>query len=366
MGLIVAQSATSEAHSDAEEHVPTPPPRKRRLSGRALLIGTLALLLLAAVVAYYLEFIRPYESTDDAFVDGYTTLVSARVPGQVTRLLVTDNQTVRQGEILIQLDPRDYQASLAQARAALASARSEEAQARAQLGVSEARVAQASATEAAAAADAQRAGDDLKRYQSVETRAVSKTVLDQISTTARSTAAQLRAARSQLAAARAGVTLSQAAIQTAAAAVTLAAAQVRQAELNLSYTSILAPVDGRVTARTVAPGNYVQPGQSLLALVPRYVWVTANFKETQLTDMRPGQPVELRLDAYPDYRLKGHVDSLQAGTGARFSLLPPENAVGNYVKVVQRVPVKIVFDGPLPRGIDVAPGLSITPRVRVR
>jgi membrane fusion protein, multidrug efflux system len=363
----MAQSTnTTETRTEADQHVLPPPPRRRRLSRRALLIGGASLVVLAAVTAYYLKFIRPYESTDDAFVDGYTTLVSARVPGQVMRLLIRDNQNVHQGDVLIQLDPRDYDAGLAEARAELASAGSEEAQARAQLGVSQARVAQATASEAAAEADAQRAANDLKRYQSVETRAISKTVLDQVTTQARSTAAQLAAARSQLTAARAGVTLSQAAIQTAAAAVKLAQARVRQAELNLSYTTITAPVDGRVTARTVGPGNYVQPGQGLLALVPQHVWVTANFKETQLTDMRPGQPVDLRLDAYPNYTLKGHVDSLQAGTGARFSLLPPENAVGNYVKVVQRVPVKIVFDGPLPKGLDIAPGLSVSPRVKVR
>jgi membrane fusion protein (multidrug efflux system) len=318
------------------------------------------------LVLYYLEFVAPYESTDDAFIDGYTTLVSARVPGQVLQLLVRDNQEVHRGDVLIQLDPRDYEASLSEARAALASARSEEAQARAQLDVSEARVAEASATESVAEADAQRANNDLKRYQSVEKRAISKTILDQITTQARATAAQLRAARSQLTAARAGATLSRAAIESAAAAVRVADARVRQAELNLSYTTIVAPVDARVTARTVGPGNYVQPGQGLLALVPRYVWVTANFKETQLTHMRPGQPAELRLDAYPNYTLKGHVDSLQSGTGARFSLLPPENAVGNYVKVVQRVPVKIVFDGPLPKGLDIAPGMSVVPRVKVK
>jgi membrane fusion protein, multidrug efflux system len=363
----VAQSTnTTETRTEAQEHVLPPPRRKRGLSRRTLLIGLAAVVVLTAVTAYYILFVAPYESTDDAFIDGYTTLVSARVPGQVLRLLVRDNQNVRQGEALIQLDPRDYESSLAQARAALASARSEEAQSRAQLEVSEARVLQANATDSAAEADAQRANNDLKRYQSVERRAVSKTVVDQITTQARSTAAQLRAARSQLTAARAEVTLSQAAIQTAAAAVRLAEARVGQAELNLSYTTLVAPVDARVTARTVGPGNYVQPGQGLLALVPKYVWVTANFKETQLTHMRPGQPAELRLDAYPDYTLKGHVDSLQSGTGARFSLLPPENAVGNYVKVVQRVPVKIVFDGPLPKGLDIAPGMSVVPRVKVR
>ncbi len=363
----MAQSPdTTPTRPDADEHVPPPPPRKRGVRLRTVLIAALALLVIAGVILYYVRFVAPYESTDDAFVDGYTTLVSARVPGQVLRLRVRDNQTVHQGDVLIQLDPRDYQASLAAAQAALLSADSQEAEARAQLDVSRARVAEAGATEAAAEADAQRASNDLKRYQSVEARAVSKTALDQITTQARSTAAQLRSARSQLTAARAGVTLSQTAIQTAAAAVMQAQARVRQAQLDLSYTNIIAPVDARVTARTVGPGNYVQPGQGLLALVPLYVWVTANFKETQLTDMRPGQPVDLRLDAYPNYTLKGHVDSLQSGTGARFSLLPPENAVGNYVKVVQRVPVKIVFDGPLPKGLDIAPGMSITPRVRVR
>jgi membrane fusion protein, multidrug efflux system len=363
----MAQSTnTTEVRTAAEERILPPPPRKGRLRPRTLLIGVAALVVLTAVVLYYLRFVAPYESTDDAFIDGYTTLVSARVPGQVQRLLVRDNQQVRQGEVLIQLDPRDYEASLSEARATLASARSEEAQARAQLEVSEARVAEASATETAAEADAQRAYNDLKRYQSVEKRAVSKTVLDQITTQARASAAQLRAARGQLAAARAGATLSRAAIESAAAAVRVADARVRQAELNLSYTTIVAPLDARVTARTVGPGNYVQPGQGLLALVPQYVWVTANFKETQLIHMRPGQPAELRLDAYPGYTLKGHVDSLQSGTGARFSLLPPENAVGNYVKVVQRVPVKIVFDGPLPAGLDIAPGMSVVPRVKVR
>lgn len=362
----MAQSTnTAEAHNEVQEDI-LPPPRAQRLRPRTLLIGAAILALVIAATLYYLVFIAPYESTDDAFVDGYATLVSSRVPGQVMRLLVRDNEEVRKGEALIELDPRDYEAALSQARAAAASARSEEAQARAQLQVSEARVAEATASEVAVAADAQRANDDLRRYRSVENRAVSKTILDRITTQAWSSAAQLRAARSQLAGARAGVTVSEAAIQKVGAAVGVAEARLRQAELNLSYTTIIAPVDARVTSRTVNPGNYVQPGQTLLSLVPKYVWVTANFKETQLTYMRPGQPAELRLDAYPDYTLKGHVDSLQAGTGARFSLLPPENAVGNYVKVVQRVPVKIAFDGVLPKGLDIAPGMSVVPRVKVR
>lgn len=366
MGLIMEQSTnTVEARSAVRQDV-LPPPRAHRLRPRTLLIGVATLAVVIAATVYYLGFIAPYESTDDAFVDGYATLVSSRVPGQVTRLLVRDNEEVRRGDVLIELDQRDYEAARSQARAALAFARSEEAQARAQLAVSDARVADATAREAAVAADAQRANDDLERYRSVENRAVSKTILDQVTTQARSSAAQLRSARSQLAGARAGMTVSQAAVQKAGAAVGVSEAKLRQAELNFSYTTIVAPVEARVTSRTVGPGNYVQPGQTLLALVPKYVWVTANFKETQLTYMRPGQPARLRLDAYPNYTLKGHVDSLQTGTGARFSLLPPENAVGNYVKVVQRVPVKIVFDGPLPEGLDIAPGMSVVPRVTVK
>jgi membrane fusion protein, multidrug efflux system len=162
------------------------------------------------------------------------------------------------------------------------------------------------------------------------------------------------------------VGLSEAGVETATATIQQAEAKLQQAELNLSYTKIIAPMDSRVTARTTQMGNYVQPGQALLALVPKDVWVTANFKETQLTYMKPGQPVELRVDAYPNKKFKGKVDSLQAGTGARFSLLPPENAVGNYIKVVQRVPVKIIFDEELPTNLDIAPGMSVVPTVKIK
>ena len=356
----------SDAQGESETHAAVPPPRRRRLKRRPLLIGIVAVAVLVATIIYYVQFIAPYESTDDAFIDGYVTLVSARVPGQVLDLRVRDNQPVREGEVLVRLDPRDYEDAVAQARAELASAQGQLEQSHAQVDLSQARVLQAQAAQSAAQADAQRASDDLQRYESVERRAVSKTAFDQIQAQARTTAANLRAARSQLVGAEAEVVLSKAGVDSAAATVQLAEAKLRQAELNLSYTVVVAPVEARVTARGVQPGNYVQPGQTLLALVPRRVWVTANFKETQLAHMRPGEPVSLRVDAYPDRIFKGHVDSLQAGTGARFSLLPPENAVGNYVKVVQRVPVKIVFDGPLPQGLDIAPGMSVVPTVKVR
>ncbi|MGA2029454.1 MAG: HlyD family secretion protein [Verrucomicrobiota bacterium] len=348
-----------------EKETISPPPRKK-VSKLKYLAGMAGLVFFVVIIFYYFHFVAPYESTDDAFIDGYVTMISPRVPGQVTRLLVTDNQEVKEGDVLVEIDPRDYEASLSQAQADLAAASSQSDQSQAQVKVSEAKVAQAQAAVTAAEAEAQRANDDLKRYQSVESRAVSKSAVDLAQAQARSAAANLAAAYSQTNAAEAEVVLSEAVIETATAAVQQAEAKLQQAELNLSYTKIIAPMDGRVTARTVQAGNYVQPGQALLALVPKDVWVVANFKETQLTYMKPGQPVELTVDAYPKRKFKGKVDSLQAGTGARFSLLPPENAVGNYIKVVQRVPVKIVFDEELPTNLDIAPGMSVVPNVKVK
>jgi membrane fusion protein (multidrug efflux system) len=355
-----------ETAGGLEKDIMPPPPRKWGRRQKLLLAGIAGLVVLLAVIFYYRDFIAPYESTDDAFIDGYVTIISPRVPGQVARLMVTDNQEVKAGEVLVEIDPRDYEASLSQAKADLAAANSQANQSRAQVNVSEAKVAQAQAAVTAAEAEAQRANDDLKRYESVESRAVSKSAFDLARAQSRSANANLEAACSQTNAAEAEVALSEAGVETATAAVQQAGAKLQQAELNVSYTKIIAPMDGRVTARTVQMGHYIQPGQALLALVPKDVWVVANFKETQLTYMKPGQPVELSIDAYPNRKFKGKVDSLQAGTGARFSLLPPENAVGNYIKVVQRVPVKIIFDEELPTNLDIAPGLSVVPEVKVK
>jgi membrane fusion protein, multidrug efflux system len=358
--------AETQGSSVKEAELVPPPARRRGRKLKLIIAGVAGLAVIAAAIFYYLFFIAPYESTDDAFIDGYVTLLSSRVPGQVERLLITDNQEVKAGDVLVEIDPRDYQASLSQARADAAAAHSRVDQSQAQVKVSEAKVVQAQADVTAAEAEAQRATNDLQRYESVESRAVSKTAFDQAEAQARSTSANLESARSQVKAAEAQVVLDEASVEAATAAVQQAEAKLQQAELNFSYTKIIAPMDARVTARTVQTGNYVQPGQTLLALVPRDVWVVANFKETQLTFMQPGQPVEMEIDAYPNRKFKGHVDSLQAGTGARFSLLPPENAVGNYVKVVQRVPVKIVFDGPLPANLDISPGMSVVPKVKVK
>jgi membrane fusion protein, multidrug efflux system len=343
---------------------PLPPPRSRRR--KWWLIGAGGVLLIVVVVGYYLLFVAPYESTDDAFIENHVTLISPRVSGPVVRLLVDDNQVVKTGDLLVEIDPNDYEVALAQAQAALAVARAELEQAKAQTVVDEAVAAQQQAAVAAAEAESERAAADMKRYQSVESRAVSRSQFDLAQAQQLSTAADVDVARNRAKAATAQVAQSRTQEQSATARVQQAEANVRQAELNLSYTKIVAPMDGRVTRRTVEQGAYLQTGQALLALVPEQVWVVANFKETQLTYMRPGQPVTMSIDAYPQKKFKGKVDSLQAGSGARFSLIPPENAVGNYVKVVQRVPVKIVFDEPTPPELDISPGISVVPEVKVK
>jgi membrane fusion protein (multidrug efflux system) len=331
---------------------------------RIILIAAAALAAGAALGGYYWAFVAPYESTDDAFVEADVTPIAPQVAGRVLRVPVSDNQEVRQGTVLFDIDPRDYQTKLDQARAELAAAHSTADQAAAQLSVDRAKVEQEKASVAAADAEAKRAEADFRRFHEVGSLAVSASQLDLAATQARSSAAQVTVALNRQRAMEAQLGLDEADIQTARAEVLRREAAVRQANLDLSYTRVVAPVAGFVTHRGVQPGDYVQIGQPQLALVPRQVWIVANFKETQLARMRPGQPVTISVDAYPSLKLKGHVDSVQAGAGARFSLFPPENASGNYVKVVQRVPVKIALDGAEAARV-LGPGMSVVPEVRV-
>jgi membrane fusion protein (multidrug efflux system) len=342
-----------------------PPPRRRFRHGFAIVVVTA--LAVAAAAGYYLRFIAPYETTDDAFIESYVTFVSPRVSGPVVKLLARDNQRVKAGDVLLEIDPRDYQALVDQAGADLATANSHVLQAEAKVIVDQAKADQQNAAVPAAQAIAGRAEADRERYESVESQAVSRSQLDLAKAQARSAAAEVEVARNQAKAAVAQVELDRADVETSRAQVQQAQTRLQQAQLQLSYTTVVAPRDGRVTRRSVEQGAYVQTGQALLALVPDEIWVVANFKETQLERMRPGQPVRIRVDAYPRREFKGKVDSVQAGSGALFSLLPPENAVGNYVKVVQRVPVKIVFDEAVDLSqFNLAPGLSVQPKVRVQ
>ena len=319
-----------------------------------------------AFAIYYAKFIAPFESTDDAFVEGHVTPMASQVAGGVERVLVKDNQFVSAGEVLLQLEPSDYEAKLDQARANLASAKSRLTQANAQLTADQAKIEQEKANVIAVEAEATRAEADSRRYQAIGTSGVSESQIDLAATQAQSARANVTAARNRQLAAEAQASLDQAGIQTGAAEVKRSEAAVRQAELELSYTQVKAHESGYVTRKSIEAGAYVQPGQALLAIVPREVWVVANFKETQLTRMRPGLPVTVRVDAYPHLKFTGHVDSIQSGAGARFSLFPPENATGNYVIVLQRVPVMIVLDGTSCGDVVLGPGMSAEPKVRVQ
>jgi membrane fusion protein, multidrug efflux system len=302
-------------------------------------------------------------STDDAFVTIHYSTVSPRVAGHVQRVLVDDNQDVKAGDLLVELDKTDFLETVKSAQAVLEQAQGQLQQARVQVEASKANAASAEADVASAEASAAQAQSDLERYQKAGPRAVAEQILTQAQATVRTTTANLEAAKAKLASAQAQVRLAISQVVTAEAAVHKAAADLENAQIQLSYTDIKAAEDGRVTNRNVDPGLYISPGQALMALVPANVWVVANYKETQLKNMHPGQPATVHVDAY-DIDLPAHVQSVQAGTGAAFSLLPPENATGNYVKVVQRVPVKITFDYLPERRL--APGMSVEPTVNTR
>ncbi|MFZ3236792.1 MAG: HlyD family secretion protein [Stellaceae bacterium] len=346
-------------------------PERPRWRRRRWLIALIALVAIAAIaggVRWWIESSK-WVSTDDAFIDTHTVQVSAQVAGRVKAVLAGDNQEVRAGQPLVELDPADFQAALSQAMANQESAQGQLAQAKAQLPVAQANLDQARAQVAVAQAAATNADINLKRDQMLERMgglAVSRQQLDNDTATARSDTANLAAAQKKVAASEAQLALNKTQVETAEAGVRAAAAQVAQARLNLSYTVIRASEAGHITNKTVALGNYIQVGQALMALVPDQVWVTANYKETEIGGMRTGDPVEIYVDAYPGRVFHGRVQSFQAGSGAAFSLLPPENATGNYVKVVQRVPVKIVFDGDPTAQWLLGPGMSVEPYVRIR
>ena len=362
------------------------------------------------------HYFSSYESTDDAQIDGHLNSMSSRIPGTVVKLNVQDNQYVSAGTVLVEIDPTDYQVALDRAKANYQDAAAAAAAARvnvpitsvstssqvttAQANIENARAGIQAAQQQFQAAKAQlvqaeanntKAQSDLARYkQLVDKQEISQQQYDQAVAAARVAAATVEAARASADAAQQQITQSQAKLaqaqadlrsaqtapqqlsasrskaQSAEAVAAQRKAELEQSQLNLGYTKIVAPVDGVVSNRTVEVGQYVQPGQEMMKLIPlNDLWVTANFKETQLKDMRVGQKVTISVDATgKDY--KGHVDSIAGASGAKFSLLPPENATGNYVKVVQRIPVKIVFDAGEDPGHQLRPGMSAEPKVWIR
>jgi membrane fusion protein, multidrug efflux system len=400
----------SEQSALADTTYAPPPPRRSKRRRNILILVVVLVVLVGGVFLW--RYLSSYESTDDAQADVHLYPVSARVSGYVVRVNVDDNQWVEKGTVLVEIDPKDYEVAVAQAQANLANA---EATAQSlnitipitsvntstQLmftasGIEDANAAVAAAEKQLTAAHAQleaaeandlRAQDDLHRYKLlVDKREVSQQIYDQALATAKSSTATVSAARasesaaqqfvqqarSRLAQADANhqyaetgpqqVSSTRARVRAAIADVEQKRALREQAQLNLGYTKIVAPVRGEVN-KTVVVGMNVQDGQQLLTVVPLdEVWVTANFKETQLRRMRVGQRAEIKVDS-TGQTLKGHVDSIAGATGPLFSLLPPENATGNYVKIVQRIPVKIVLDPGENRDRRLRPGMNVVPDV---
>jgi membrane fusion protein (multidrug efflux system) len=327
-------------------------------------IGFLVLLMVGAGVAYWI-YIHIFVSTDDAYVAGYVGVISARVPGRVAKILVDNNQHITPGQVLLTLEPQDYETQVARQEGNLGRLRQELEQAYVRVATARTRVPQAEA-------NFHMASLDKTRYTNLfERRTIPKQTLDRIQTRYRVDQAQLDKAQRELKEALAAIGGSTDIPLEEQPAIKEAKAKLEQARLNLGYTQIKAEIKGYITKRQVEVGNWVQPGQPLMMLVPlktSRLWIQANYKETQLAHVYLGQPAKVRVDTYPGVKFTGTVDSIMAGTGSAFSLLPPENATGNWVKVVQRIPVKIVLLPPFPANRPLRLGMSteVTIDTRVR
>ena len=359
----------SNASYVADTHTKISLRPSRAVTKRAVLALALALGVAgAADLGYgYLTTGRYLETTDDAYVKADSTIIAPKVSGYISEVLVADNEPVKAGQVLARIDDRDFKTALKQAHADVAAAEASVRNLNAQIELQEPLIQQQAAEVDAAEANLKFAEQERSRYDELM-KSGSGTVQR-----AQQTDAALRAQTAQLQQGKAGLIAANKKIEVldterakAVAQLDHARAVEQQAALNLSYTQITAPVDGTVGARTLRVGQYVQAGTQLMAVVPLdAVYVVANFKETQLTHVRNGQPVEVRIDSFSATRLKGHVDSLSPASGLEFALLPPDNATGNFTKVVQRVPVKIVLDDQSLRGL-LRPGMSAEPTVNTK
>jgi membrane fusion protein, multidrug efflux system len=335
---------------------------------RRPVVSAIGAVLLASAIAggyLYMDYVEHFESTDDAFVAARQFSIAPKVSGYLTAVPVTDNQHVKAGDVIARIDERDYRTALEQARAQVAAAQASIENIDAQLDVQQSQISANQAQVDQAQAALVFAQQQAVRYQHLEQTGYGTVQNSQQYTS------QLHQQQAALASAQATLKLAQRQVEalkaqreSAVANLAQAQAQRDQAELNLSYTTVTAAQSGRVVNLGAAAGQFAQPGNSLTMFVPDEIWVTANFKETQLDHMRPGDPVTLAIDAYPEHKILGHVESVQPGSGTAFSLLPAQNATGNYVKIVQRVPVKIVMDNP-PTDIALGPGMSVVPTVQI-
>jgi membrane fusion protein (multidrug efflux system) len=343
-------------------------PRGNRPLHRRPVISAIGAVLLAAALGagyVYLDNAEHFQSTDDAFIAARQSSLAPKISGYITAVPVTDNQHVVAGDVIARIDDRDYRIALEQAEAQVAAAQASIANVDAQLDVQQAQIAANQAQVDQAQAALVFAEQQAARYEHLEQTGYG-TVQN-----AQQYSSQLRQQQASLASTQATLKLAQRQLESlkaqrnsAVANLAQAQAQHDQAKLNLAYTAVTAAQSGRVVNLSAAAGQFAQPGTNLTMFVPDQIWVTANFKEIQLDRMRPGEAVTLQIDAYPGRTIRGHVDSVQPGSGTAFSLLPAQNATGNYVKIVQRVPVKIVMDNP-PTDVALGPGMSVVPTVRI-
>jgi membrane fusion protein (multidrug efflux system) len=357
---------------DKNNHAPEDPRVARRKRRRAIIIGCLiglvVLLAGGAYGAYWYRTARYLIETDDAYTQTDDVVLAAQVSGYVNGLSVTDNQQVRKGQVIALIDDRTYRAEVDQAQADFVATSVNVANAAAQIELQHAVIAQAESDIQAAEATVTFAQEELDRYSKLaKTLAGTMQNQQRASADLRQHKAELLKAKAALETEHKRETVLETARDQAEAAVSKAQAALEQAKVNLSYTAIRAPIDGVVGDRKVEVGQYVQPGTRILTIVPlQSVYVVANYKETQLDRLHMGQAVEVSVDAYPDVVVKGRVDSLAPGSGAQFALLPPENATGNFTKIVQRVPVKILIDQADPLKDRLRPGLSVISTVDTR
>ena len=361
------QSASKEEKPAAKDEKPPEKPRKSFLRRHPLMAGAgLIALLVAGATAYvYWDHTSHFESTDDAFIAARQFAIAPKVAGYVVAVPVTDNQHVNKGDVIAKIDQRDYRTALAQAQAQVAGAEAGIHNVDAQIAAQDAQISAAQAQVAQAQANSDLAqvtwGRDKplvkQGWATAQQGSTDVQNLKAQQATVDSAQASLKVAQRQIDTLRAQRTSQEASLAQANA-------QLDQANLNLSYTTVTADQPGRVVNLSGAVGQYAQVGTNLTMFVPDEIWVVANYKETQLDRMRPGQPVDLEIDAYPERHFRGHLDSVQPGSGPAFSLLPPENATGNYVKIVQRVPVKLILDNP-PTDVSLGPGMSVVPTARV-
>ena len=361
-----AEPAASPAPS-REQPASGKQPKKGPLHRRPVVaaIGAVLLASLLGTGFVYLNNSERFQSTDDAFIAARQSSLAPKVSGYITAVPVTDNQHVKAGDVIARIDDRDYRIALEQAEAQVAAAQASIANIDAQLDVQAAQISANQAQVDQAQAALVFAEQQATRYEHLEQTGYG-TVQN-----AQQYSSQLHQQQAAVASAQATFKLAQRQLESlkaqrnsAVANLAQTEAQRDQAKLNLSYTTVTAAQPGRVVNLTAAVGQFAQSGTNLTIFVPDEIWVTANFKEIQLDQMRPGEPVTLQIDAYPGRTIRGHVDSVQPGSGTAFSLLPAQNATGNYVKIVQRVPVKIVMDNP-PTDVALGPGMSVVPTVRI-